>query len=153
MSFEKAKKFLEIKGFADRIIVPAESTATVPLAAAALGTTEGEIAKTLSFIVDEKPVLVLMEGNARIQNHKFKEQFHTKAKMIPPSEVEELVGHEPGGVCPFGINEGIDVYLDVSLQKFEYVYPACGDDHSGGKLTPQELFAISGAKGWVDVCQ
>lgn len=153
MSLERAKKYLQQAGYADRIIEPEASTATVPLAAKALGTTEGEIAKTLSFLVEDRPVLILMSGDARIQNHKFKEQFHKKAKMIPPEDLEELVGHNPGGVCPFGVREGVRVFLDIGLRQYEYVYPAAGNDHSGVKLTPEELFRISGAEDWVDVCQ
>ena len=153
MSIEIARKYLEKAGYADRIIEPEASTATVPLAAKALGTTEAEIAKSLSFLVDGKPVMILMEGDARIQNHKYKETFHTKAKMIPPEQVEELIGHEPGGVCPFGIRDGVAVYLDEDLKKFAYISPAAGNDHSGVKLTPEELYRLSGAKGWVDVCQ
>ena len=153
MSLEKAKNFLAKAGYADRIIEPEASTATVPLAARALGTTEGEIAKTLSFLIDGRAVLIVVRGDARIQNHKFKEQFHTKAKMLPWDQVEEMVGHEPGGVCPFGVNGGVEVYLDVSLKDFDYVYPAAGNDHSGVKLTPEELYEISGAAAWVDVSQ
>lgn len=153
MSLEKAKNFLAKAGYADRIIEPEASTATVPLAARALGTTEGEIAKTLSFLIDGRAVLIVVRGDARIQNHKFKEQFHTKAKMLPWDQVEEMVGHEPGGVCPFGVNDGVEVYLDVSLKDFDYVYPAAGNDHSGVKLTPEELYEISGAAAWVDVSQ
>lgn len=153
MSIEKAKKYLEQEGYLDRVIEPEESTATVPLAAKALGTTEGEIGKTLSFLVDDKAVLIVMKGDARIKNPKFKAEFHTKAKMIPPEQVEELVGHEPGGVCPFGVNEDVKVFLDISLKEYEYVYPAAGNDHSGVKLTPDELFKISKASGWVDVCK
>lgn len=153
MSLEKAKNFLEKAGYLNRVIEPEASTATVPLAAKALGTTEREIAKTLSFMVGDRAVLVVMEGDARIQNHKFKEQFHTKAKMIPKEKVEEMVGHEPGGVCPFGVNEGVEVYLDVSLKNDDYVYPAAGNDHSGVRLTPEELYQISGAVGWVDISQ
>ena len=153
MSFLKAEKYLTEAGFSDRILVREESTATVALAAAALGTTEGEIAKTLSFLADGKPFLVVMKGDARIQNHKFKEQFHTKASMIPQDQVETLVGHEPGGVCPFGINPGVPVYLDISLKQYDIVYPAAGDDHSAVRLTPEELYKIAGASGWVDVCK
>ncbi|MGI6107743.1 MAG: YbaK/EbsC family protein [Lachnospiraceae bacterium] len=153
MSFMKARKYLEEKGYADRIIVPEESTATVELAARALGTSEGEIAKSLSFLIDDKPVIIVVRGDARIQNHKYKQQFGRKAAMIRHDEVEQRIGHEPGGVCPFGINPDVTVYLDVSLKDFPYVYPAAGDDRSGVKLTPEELYRISGAAGWVDVCQ
>ena len=151
MSFEKAKAYLEKKGYADRIIVPEESTATVELAAQALGTEPGAIAKTLSFLMEDSAILILAEGTARIDNHKFKEVFHTKAKMVPFDRVEELTGHAPGGVCPFGINEGIKVYLDESLKKHDIVYPAAGDDCSGVMLTIAELEEAVGDFTWVDV--
>ena len=111
------------------------------------------IAKTLSFLQEEKPVLILTEGTAKIDNRKYKDTFHIKAKMIPFEEVETQVGHAPGGVCPFGINENVIVYLDESLRQFENVYPAAGDDHSAVKLTVDELEKIAGATGWVDVCK
>ena len=153
MSFEKASGYLRSIGLEDRIIVPEASSATVELAAQALGVTPGEIAKTLSFITKEGPVLVIAEGTARVDNHKYKETFHTKAKMIPGDRVEELVGHAPGGVCPFGIQDGVPVYMDESLRKYEIVYPAAGDDHSAVRLTVAELEQASRACGWVDVCK
>lgn len=153
MSFEKAKEYLTEKGYGDRIIVPEASSATVELAAQAIGVKPGMIAKTMSFLVGGEPVLILTEGTARVDNHKFKDQFHTKAKMIPPAQVEEWIGHAPGGVCPFGIKEGVRVYLDESLKAFETVYPAAGDDHSAVRLTLTELEEVSGAVGWVDVCK
>ena len=153
MSFEKASGYLRAIGLEDRIIVPEASSATVELAAQAIGVTPGEIAKTLSFITKEGPVLVIAEGTARVDNHKYKETFHTKAKMIPGDRVEELVGHAPGGVCPFGIQDGVPVYMDESLRKYEIVYPAAGDDHSAVRLTVAELEQASRACGWVDVCK
>ena len=153
MSFEKASGYLRSIGLEDRIIVPEASSATVELAAQAIGVTPGEIAKTLSFITKEGPVLVIAEGTARVDNHKYKETFHTKAKMIPGARVEELVGHAPGGVCPFGIQDGVPVYMDESLRKYEIVYPAAGDDHSAVRLTVAELEQASRACGWVDVCK
>ena len=153
MSFEKAKEYLTEKGYGDRIIVPEASSATVELAAQAIGVEPGMIAKTMSFLVGGEPILILTEGTARVDNHKFKDQFHTKAKMIPPAQVEEWIGHAPGGVCPFGIKEGVRVYLDESLKAFETVYPAAGDDHSAVRLTLTELEEVSGAVGWVDVCK
>jgi prolyl-tRNA editing enzyme YbaK/EbsC (Cys-tRNA(Pro) deacylase) len=153
MSFEKASAYLRKKGLEDRIIVPETSSATVELAAQAIGVTPGEIAKTLSFLTGEGPVLIIAEGTARVDNRKYKDTFHTKAKMIPGDRVEELIGHAPGGVCPFGINEGVPVYMDESLRKYQVVYPAAGDDHSAVKLTTEELEAASGAIGWVDVCK
>lgn len=153
MSLEKAKKFLTEKGYADRIIELEESSATVQLAAEALGVEPGMIAKTMSFLQGEQPVLILTEGTARIDNRKYKDTFHVKAKMIPFDQVEEVVGHAPGGVCPFGIKDGIEVYLDESLKRFDTVYPAAGDDHSAVRLTIPELEQVSGANGWVDVCK
>lgn len=153
MSLEKAKAYLREKGMEDRVIRLEDSTATVAQAAAALGVEPGMIAKTMSFLQDGQAVLILTEGTARIDNHKYKERFHVKAKMIPFEEVETWIGHAPGGVCPFGIKEGIEVYLDESLRKFEIVYPAAGDDHSAVRLTIPELEQIAGAKGWVDVCK
>lgn len=153
MSFENAEKDLIAKGFGSSILVLNDSTATVELAAKAIHVEPGRIAKTLSFYGKDKPFLILTEGTSRIDNHKFKEQFHMKAKMIPSDEVENVIGHAPGGVCPFGIKKGIDVYLDQSLLKYDIVYPAAGDDHSAVKLTIKELQLCSCAKGWVDVCR
>lgn len=151
MAFEKAKAYLEARGLADRIIQPEHSSATVAEAAEAIGCEPGMIAKTLSFLVDDKPVLILADGLARIDNRKFKGFFGCKAKMIPPEQVEELVGHGIGGVCPFGVNEGVTVYLDESLKKHDIVYPAAGNDHSGVKLSISELEQCSGYTQWIDV--
>ena len=151
MAFEKAKAYLEARGLADRIIQPEHSSATVAEAAEAIGCEPGMIAKTLSFLVDEKPVLILADGLARIDNRKYKGFFGCKAKMIPPEQVEELVGHGIGGVCPFGVNEGVTVYLDESLKKHDIVYPAAGNDHSGVKLSISELEQCSGYTQWIDV--
>ena len=153
MSLEKAKANLDKKGFLDHVIELADSTATVAEAAEALGVEPGMIAKTMSVLQGDAPVLILTEGTAKIDNHKYKETFHVKAKMIPFDEVEEKIGHAPGGVCPFGINDGITVYLDESLKQFTTVYPAAGNDHSAVKLTIPELEKVAGAKGWVDVCK
>ena len=152
MALEKAEAYLKQAGFADRIIKLEQSTATVDLAAAALGVEPGLIAKTMSFYQGEQAILILTEGTARIDNRKYKDTFHIKAKMIPFEEVEAAVGHAPGGVCPFGIKEGITVYLDESLKQFETVYPAAGDDHSAVRLSVAELAQITGAS-WVDVCK
>ena len=151
MSLVKAEKYLQEKGFLAHVIELEASTATVAEAAAALGVEEGMIAKTMSFLQGEQPVLILTEGTAKVDNRKYKDTFHVKAKMIPFGE--EKIGHAPGGVCPFGINEGVEVYLDESLKQFETVYPAAGNDHSAVKLTIPELEKIAGAKGWVDVCK
>ena len=153
MSLAKAKKYLEEKGYVDHIIELEDSSATVELAAQALGVEPGMIAKTLSFLIGDTPILILTEGTVRIDNHKYKDTFHAKAKMIPFEEVENWIGHAPGGVCPFGIKEGVKVYLDESLKQFEVVYPAAGNDHSAVKLTIPELEEVAGAKGWVDVCK
>ena len=153
MSLEKAENYLKEAGFLDHVIELKESTATVALAAEALGVKPGMIAKTMSFLQGEQPVLILTEGTAKVDNRKYKDTFHVKAKMIPFEQVEEVIGHAPGGVCPFGIKEGIEVYLDESLKRFETVYPAAGDDHSAVRLTIRELEQVSRAKGWVDVCK
>lgn len=153
MSFSKAKEYLEKLGFGERIIVPEHSSATVAEAAEALGCTLGEIAKTLSFLQGDRPVLILAEGTARIDNQKYKAQFACKAKMIPADMVEELVGHAVGGVCPFGANEDVTVYLDESLKLHETVYPAAGDDHSAVRLKTGELETVCGGAEWVDVCR
>ena len=153
MSFEKAKAHLEKYSLADRIIVTDHSSATVAEAAEALGCEEAMIAKTLSFLQGEQPVLILADGLARIDNRKYKDRFGCKAKMIPADRVEPLVGHDIGGVCPFGVSEGVIVYLDESLRKHEIIYPAVGTDHSGVKLTIPELEQCSGFLEWVDVCR
>lgn len=153
MSLEKAKKYLADRGFLEHIIELEHSTATVSLAAEALGVEPGMIAKTLSFFQGETPVLILAEGTARIDNRKYKDTFHMKARMIPFDEVEEATGHAPGGVCPFGANENVKVYLDQSLRRFEVVYPAAGNDHSAVKLTIPELEQAADTADWVDVCR
>ena len=153
MSIEKAKAYLEEKGFLDHVIEFEESTATVALAAEAVGVEPGRIAKTMSFLVGEEVILILIEGMSRVDNKKFKNTFHVKAKMIPYDQVEEWIGHAPGGVCPFGIKDGVKVYLDESLKRFDTVYPAAGNDHSAVKLTIAELEQASGVDGWVDVCK
>ena len=153
MSIEKAKACLSALGYADHIIELSASTATVAEAAQALGVQPGMIAKTMSFLQDDQPILILTEGTARVENRKYKDTFHIKAKMIPFEEVEQWIGHAPGGVCPFGINDGVKVYLDESLRRFETVYPAAGDAHSAVKLTIPELEEVAGAVGWVDVCK
>lgn len=153
MSLEKAKKYLEKKGLSGHIIEFEASTATVTQAAEELGVEPGMIAKTMSFLQGEKAVLILTEGTAKVENRKYKDTFHTKAKMIPFDEVEEAIGHAPGGVCPFGIKDGVEVYLDESLKKYDTVYPAAGNDHSAVKLTISELEQAAEAKGWVDVCK
>lgn len=153
MSIEKAKACLSALGYADHIIELAASTATVSEAAQALGVQPGMIAKTMSFLQGDKAVLILTEGTAKVDNRKYKDTFRTKAKMIPFEDVERLIGHALGGVCPFGVPDNVDVYLDESLRQFETVYPAAGNDHSAVKLTLAELEQVANAKGWVDVCK
>ena len=153
MAYEKARNYLQEKGLEDHIIIPEHSSATVAEAAEALGCEPGMIAKTLSFLQGDKAVLILAEGMARVDNKKYKAQFGCKAKMIPHELVEELVGHDVGGVCPFGANPDVAVYLDKSLKQHSTVYPAAGTDHSAVRLTIEELeYACNGAP-WVDVCK
>ena len=151
MAFDKAKAYLETKGLADRIIETARSSATVPEAAEALGCEPAMIAKTLSFLVNGRPILILADGLARIDNRKYKDTFGCKAKMIPTDQVGMFIGHETGGVCPFGANDDVTVYLDESLKKHHIVYPAAGNDHSGVKLTIPELESCSNYAKWIDV--
>ena len=152
MSLQKGKEHLKKYNLLDRVLEFDVSSATVKDAALALNCTEGEIAKTLSFLTD-KPILIITAGDHKIDNAKYKQEFKTKAKMIPFDEVEKIVGHAAGGVCPFGINEGIDVYLDESLKEYKIVYPACGSSNSAVKLTIKELEQASNYKKWVDVCK
>ena len=153
MSLEKAKEHLKKYKLDQNIMEFITSSATVQEAAIALNCTEGEIAKTLSFMVEEKPILIVVSGDAKIDNSKYKAEFHKKAKMIPHENVEKIIGHQVGGVCPFGINEGVEVYLDKSLQKYKTVYPASGSSNSAVKLTIQELEQASNYHKWIDVCK
>ncbi len=150
---ERVKKYLEAKGFSDRLQVHSELIDTVEHAAQQIGCSEAEIAKTLSFIVNEEPVIIVMAGDGRVNSSKFKALFHTKPSMIPRDSVEKMTGFPPGGVCPFGVPEGIPVWLDISMKRFEYVHPAAGNEYSSVKLTPAELEKASGAIGWCDVCK
>ena len=153
MSIEKVRKYFSSLGIEDRILEFDVSSATVELAAKALNTEGKRIAKTLSFLVGERAVLVVAAGDAKIDNKKFKAFFHTKAKMLSPEQVTELIGHAVGGVCPFAVKSGVDVYLDESLRRFETVFPACGSSNSAVELTIPELEKYSGFKEWVDVCK
>jgi len=153
MSIEKVRDYFKKYKKEKEIIELKESSATVADAAKALKTTEGEIAKTLSFLVDNKPILIVVEGTAKISNSLFKNYFHEKAHMIPFDDVEKYIGHAPGGVCPFAINDGVVVYLDESLKVHEYVYPACGSGNSAIKLSISELEKYSNYKEWIDVCK
>lgn len=151
MSFAVAYAHLEKLGLADRVHTFDASTATVELAAQQLGCDPARIAKSMAFLTENGPVIVLAAGDVKVDNRKFKDTFHTKAKMIPGEEVEALIGHAPGGVCPFGVREGVTVYLDRSIDRFDIVYPACGDAASGVRLTPEELYRAAGAVDFVDV--
>ncbi|MBO5220429.1 MAG: YbaK/EbsC family protein [Clostridia bacterium] len=153
MSMEKARAHLAKYGLEDRIIELEQSSATVALAAEALGCAPEPIAKTLSGVRGESAILILAAGTARIDNAKFKARFGMKAKMLPAEVVEEIIGHGVGGVCPFGVNPGIPVYLDESLKAYETVYPAAGNAASGVRLSVEELLSCSEALGFVDVCK
>lgn len=153
MSLIKAKEYLKKFHLDGNVIEFHESTATVREAAEALGCRDAEIAKTMAFLVEDHPILIVASGDKKIDNSKFKQTFHTKAKMIPSEELETLVGHTAGGVCPFGINSNVKVYLDVSLKEFDTVYPACGTSNSAVKLTIPELEEASNYVEYVDVCK
>lgn len=153
MAIEKVKAYFAAFGMADRIREFDVSSATVELAAQALGCESCRIAKTLSFLVEGQPILIVAAGDAKIDNPRYKAQFGTKAKMLTPEEAETMVGHAVGGVCPFGVNEGVKVYLDESLKRFSTVFPACGSSNSAIELTIAELEKYSGFLSWVDVCK
>ncbi|MBQ5671440.1 MAG: YbaK/EbsC family protein [Oscillospiraceae bacterium] len=153
MSYENAKAHLEKYNLADRIQLFDVSSATVELAAQAVGVEGARIAKTLSFKLDSGCILILAAGDARIDNKKYKATFHKKASMPSADEVLEQIGHPVGGVCPFGIKPGVTVYLDESLKRFDIVYPAAGTANSAVKLSIDELYTCSEAIGWVDVCK
>lgn len=153
MSIKNVKAYLKKYGIEEKIREFEVSSATVELAAAALSCEPERIAKTLSFLADGHAVLVVAAGDARIDNKKYKAQFGTKAKMLSSDEVEALVGHAVGGVCPFAVKEDVKVYLDVSLKRFETVFPACGSSNSAIELTIPELERYSGYLEWVDVCK
>ena len=153
MAIEKVKEFFASYGISDRIREFDTSSATVELAANALGCEPCRIAKTLSFAVNGSPVLIVTAGDAKIDNPKYKSQFGTKAKMLTPDEAVELVGHAVGGVCPFAVRSGVTVYLDVSLKRFETVFPACGSSSSAIELTIDELEKYSSFVSWIDVCK
>lgn len=153
MAIEKVKAYFGKYGMEERVQEFDVSSATVELAAAALHCEPQRIAKTLSFMAGERAVLIVTAGDTKIDNAKYKAKFGKKAKMLTPEEVETLVGHAVGGVCPFAVNEGTEVYLDVSLKRFETVFPACGSSNSAIELTIPELEQYSGYTGWVDVCK
>ena len=151
MSLNSVKEEFKRFGIEDRILVFDKSSATVEEAAKRLNCKEQEIAKTMSFLVEDKVVIIVLAGDAKIDNSKYKHYFKAKAKMIPFDMVEELTSHQVGGVCPFGLPEGISVYLDESLRRFNYVYPACGSPNSAIKLSLNELEKYSNYKEWIDV--
>lgn len=153
MSIEKVREYFRSVGIEDRIRELDESSATVELAAAALGCEGARIAKSLSFKVGGAPVIVVCAGDVKIDNAKFKGYFNEKAKMLSPDEVETLIGHAVGGVCPFAVNDGVRVYLDESLKRFDTVFPACGSSNSAIELTVDELRKYSDAEAWIDVCK
>lgn len=153
MAIEKVREYFKELGIDNRIQEFEVSSATVELAAQALGCEGFRIAKSLSFKVDDKPILVVAAGDAKVDNHKYKEQFSQKAKMLSLDECEQLIGHAVGGVCPFAINDGVDVYLDKSLKRFDTVFPACGSSNSAIELTITELERYSNYIAWVDVCK
>ena len=153
MAIEKVKEYFAQFGIADRVREFDVSSATVELAAQALNCEPCRIAKTLSFMAGDHAILIVAAGDAKIDNPKYKAQFGTKAKMLTPDEVETLIGHAVGGVCPFGINEGVTVYLDHSLKRFETVFPACGSGNSAIELSIDELEKYSGYVAWIDVCK
>ena len=153
MAIEKVREYFRQFGMEGRVREFEVSSATVELAAAALGCEPCRIAKTLSFMTEEGPVLIVAAGDAKIDNTKYKAQFHTKAKMLTPDEAVELVGHAVGGVCPFAINDGVKVYLDESLRRFETVFPAAGSGSSAIELTLAELENYSNRTDWIDVCK
>ena len=153
MAIEKVREYFKGFGIEERILEFDVSSATVELAAEAVGCEGKRIAKTLSFLVDGNAVLVVCAGDTKIDNPKYKAEFHTKAKMLAFEDVERLIGHAVGGVCPFAINEGVRVFLDESLKRFETVYPACGSSNSAIELTLEELEKYSNAEKWVDICK
>lgn len=153
MSIEKVRDYMKNFGMEDKILEFPVSSATVELAAKALNTEGKRIAKSLSFLVNEKAVMIVTAGDGRIDNKKYKAEFSCKAKMLTPEQVDEMIGHSIGGVCPFAVNDGVEVYLDESLKRFETVFPACGSSNSAIELTIPQLEKLSGFIKWVDICK
>ena len=153
MAIERVRAYFRELGIEEKVQELAESSATVELAAAALGTEPGRIAKTLSFMVNESPILIVTAGDVKIDNAKYKKFFGAKAKMLTPQQAEELIGHAVGGVCPFAVNDGVTVYLDESLQAYNTVFPACGSSNSAIELNMEELEKYSLSTAWIDVCK
>lgn len=153
MAIEKVREHFAKWGLEHKILELNESSATVEMAAQALGCEPERIAKTLSFLVNDGPILIVAAGDAKIDNAKYKAIFGTKAKMIAKEDVNELIGHDVGGVCPFGVNEGVAIFLDESLKRFTTVFPACGSSNSAIELTIDELETYTPYKEWIDVCK
>lgn len=153
MSFENVKKYFESIDLSERINVLEQSSATVKLAAEAIGCEEKQIAKTLSFLVEESPILIVTAGNVKVDNKKFKSIFNQKSKMVPIDLIEEYIGHDLGGVCPFAVKSNVTIYLDVSLKQNDIIYPAAGSENSMVKLTIEELERYTNFKDWIDVCK
>lgn len=153
MAIDKVKEYFRQFDMEDRVLEFEVSSATVDLAAAAVGCEPARIAKTLSFMVDDAPILIVTAGDAKIDNPRYKAQFHTKAKMLTPEQAETLIGHAVGGVCPFAVNDGVTIYLDESMKRFKTVFPACGSSSSAIELTIEELEKYSGSNLWIDVCK
>lgn len=153
MAIEKVEAYFKSFGLQERIIKLEESSAAVEKAAQAIGCQPKQIAKTMSFLVFDKPLLVVMAGDAKVDNKKYKNTFHQKAKMIPVGQVEDYIGYAPGGVCPFAIHNDIPVYLDISLKRFDRIYPAAGNGHSAIDLSLEELVEYSHMIEWVDICK
>ncbi|MCD8018844.1 MAG: YbaK/EbsC family protein [Clostridiales bacterium] len=153
MAIDKVKEYFRQYGMEDRVQEFDVSSATVELAAQALNCEPCRIAKTLSFVVDGSPILIVTAGDAKIDNRKYKAQFGTKAKMMSPADTEAMIGHAIGGVCPFAVNDNVTIYLDESLKRFQTVFPACGSSNSAIELTIEELEQYSSFTIWVDVCK
>lgn len=153
MAIEKVREYFKKFGIEDKIQEFSVSSATVELAAQALGVDGARIAKSMSFKIDDRAILIIAAGDARIDNRKYKDKFHTKAKMLTPEEVDMFIGHSIGGVCPFAVNDGVVTYLDESLKRFETVFPACGSANSAIELTIPEMEKYSLFTEWVDVCK
>ena len=153
MAIERVRDYFKQWNMENRILEFDSSSATVELAAQAVGCEPARIAKTLSFKVGDHPVLIVAAGDAKVNNSGYKAQFHTKAVMLKPEEVTELIGHAIVGVCPFAVNPGVEVYLDESLKRFETVYPAAGSSNSAIEMNLEELEKYSGSRGWIDVCK
>lgn len=153
MSIIRVKEYLKKYNLDDKIMEFDESSATVKEAAHAIGCLEKDIAKTLSFLVDDNPIIIVVRGDAKIDNSKYKKEFHKKAKMVSYDMVEEIIGHKAGGVCPFGVNDNVKIFLDETLKSLEYFYPACGSSNSAIKLDKDTLEKIVKYEKWVDVCK